>query len=177
MECNKDFIKKCEEIFETKIPTVIDKQKLEKYENLIGFSLSPEYLHILENYEGVMLNEGYGFVPKQSSPVANADGYETFNEFVGFDSRYDLFTMYEMYKEQLPLGAVPIAEMEGGDYICLSKDEKIYIWLHEYVEQEGLILANISLEQFILSIEKMPLETVYIDISQIESEYSDDFWD
>lgn len=174
---NKDFIKKCEEIFETKNTTTIDKQKLEEYENFVGLKLSPEFLYILENYEGAMINEGYGFVSQQISPFANVEGYETFSEFIGLNTKYDLLRTYDMYKEQLPSGIYPIAEMDGGNFICISQDEKIYIWLHECIEQDGLFLVNTSLEKFILSMEKMPMEIMDIDISQIESEYSDDFWD
>lgn len=174
---NKEFVKKCEEIFEIKNEKKISKEKLQKYEALTGMKISPEFLYILENYEGVMINEGYGFVSEQLSPFADAEGYETFNEFIGLNEKYDLIQIYEMYKEQLPCGIYPIAEMDGGNYICISKKEDIYIWLHEHTEQDGLFLANTSIEKFILSIEKMPEENIDIDISQVESEYPDDFWD
>ncbi len=173
---NNDFLKKCEEIFEFKNVQKISKEKLQEYENLTGIKMSPELLYILENYEGVMINEGYGFVSQQLSPFANEEGYETFIEFIGLNTKYDLIGIYEMLKKQLPCDIYPIAEMDGGNYICISKNEEIYIWLHEFLEQEGLFLANTSIEKFILSIEKMPKVNTDIDISQIESEYSDDFW-
>ncbi len=172
---NKNFIKKCVEIFENNNIKKLDTKKLDTYEKLIGFKISPELIYILENYEGIMLKEGYGFVPKQPSPCANENGYETFTEFIGMDTKYNLFTTYEMYKEQLPLGIFPIAEMDGGNYLCISNNEEVYIWLHDYIEKNGLFLANTSISKFILSIEKMPEEN--IDISQIKSDYSDDFWD
>lgn len=174
---NKEFLKKCDEIFENKNNQKICKEKLQEYENLTGLKVSPELLYILENYEGVMINEGYGFVSQQLSPFANAEGYETIIEFIGLNTKYDLIGIYEMLKEQLPCNIYPIAEMDGGNYICISNNEEIYIWLHEHLEQEGLFLANTSIEKFILSIEKMPKVNTDIDISQIESEYSDDFWD
>lgn len=174
---NKEFVKKCEEIFKIKNFQKISKEKLQEYENLTGMKVSPELLYILENYGGVMINEGYGFISQQLSPFANAEGYETFIEFIGLNTKDDLIGIYEMYKEQLPCDIYPIAEMDGGNYICISKKDDIYIWLHEHTEQDGLFLANTSIEKFILSIEKMPKENTVIDISQIESEYSDDFWD
>ena len=174
---NKEFCKKCEEIFENKNTQKINKVKLQEYENLTGIKVSPEHLYILENYEDVMINDGYGFVAQQRSPFSGTDGYETFIEFIGLNTRYDLIRTYEMLKEQLPDNIYPIAEMDGGNYICISKNEEIYIWLHEHLEQEGLFLANTSIEKFILSIEKMPEIETDIDISQIKSEYSDDFWD
>lgn len=174
---NKDFIKKCEEIFELKNTNTIDKKKLEEYEKVVGLKFGSEFLYILENYEGVMINEGYGFVSQQISPFANMEGYETFSEFIGLNTKYDLHRTYEMYKEQLPLGVYPIAEMDGGNFICISQEGKIYIWLHECIEQDGLFFVNTNLEKFVLSIEKMPTDNTEIDISQIEAEYSDDFWD
>lgn len=174
---NKEFIKKCLDIFEKKNIQKINTEKLASYEKMIDNKISSEFMYILENYEGIMLKEGYGFISQQPSPFANTQGYDTFIEFIGLNTKYDLFTTYEIYKEQLPLGIYPIAEMDGGNYICISKNEEVYIWLHDYSEQEGLILANTSMEKFILSIEKMPEENDDIDISQVKSEYADDFWD
>ena len=114
---NNDFLKKCEEIFEFKNVQKISKEKLQEYENLTGIKMSPELLYILENYEGVMINEGYGFVSQQLSPFANEEGYETFIEFIGLNTKYDLIGIYEMLKKQLPCDIYPIAEMDGGNYI------------------------------------------------------------
>ena len=80
-----------------------------------------------------------------------------------------------MYKDQLPIGIFPIAEMDGGNYLCMSNNNEVYTWLHDCVEGKDLFLASPSISKFILSIEKMPEED--IDISQIKSEYSDGFWD
>lgn len=172
---NKKFVEKCAKIFESRNVKKIDLEKLNMYKKLIGFKIVPELIYIFENYEGVMLKEGYGFVPKEPSPLTNEKGYETFIEFIGLDTKYNLFTIYEMYKQQLPLGIFPIAEMDGGNYLCISDNGYIYIWLHDCIENESLFLANTSISKFILSVEKMP--EVDIDISQIESKYSDGFWD
>lgn len=175
---DKKFIEKCNEIFEEKKIKKVNNEKLEKYKKLTKLKFSPELMYILENYEGVMLKEGYGFVSKQLSPFADENGYETFIAFMGVDTSYNLMDTYQMYKEQLPLGVYPIAEMDGGNYICLSENEKVYIWLHDCVEQEGIFLANVNIKQFVLSIEKIPECNVNdIDLSEVESEYSDDFWD
>lgn len=159
---NKEFVKKCEAIFEFKNVKKINKERLQEYENLTGMKVSPEHLYILKNYEEVMINEGYGFVSKELSPFANEEGYEIVVEFIGLNEKYDLIRTYEMYKEQLPCGIYPIAEMDGGNYICISKKGDIYIWLHECIEQDGLFLANTSIEKFIFSIEKMPEENTNI---------------
>lgn len=167
------FKRKCAKLFESHNPKRINTKKLDTYENLIGFKICPELIYILENYERVMLKEGYGFVPEQPSPFSN-NGYETFTEFIGLNTKYNLITTYEMYKEQLPLGIFPIAEMDGGNYLCISKNNEIYVWLHDCIEEKDLFLANSNINKFILSIEKMPEED--IDISQVKSDYSDDFW-
>ena len=54
MEDFQAFIKKCTEIFESRNSKKIDAKKLDTYENLLGFKICPEFIYILENYEGVM---------------------------------------------------------------------------------------------------------------------------
>lgn len=149
-------------------------KKIDAYEDLIGFKIGPELIYILENYEGIMVKEEYGFVPVQPSPLTNEKGYETLIAFIGFHTKYDLFTIYEMHRAQLPFGIFPIAEMDGGNYICISNNKKMYVWIYDCNAKSGLFLASTSINKFILSIEKMP--EINIDISQIKSEYSDDFW-
>ena len=173
---NKKFCEKLEEIFEEKNTQKINKEKLQEYEKLTGIKISTEHLYILENYEDVFINDDYGFVAKQLSPFAGTDGYETFNVFIGFNTEYDLIETYEMLKEQLPDNVYPIAEMDGGNYICISKNGEIYIWLHDHLEQDGLFMANTSLEKFVLSIEKMQ-EDSDIDVSQVKCWFADGFWD
>ena len=173
---NKKFCEKLEEIFEEKNTQKINKKKLQEYEKLTGIKISTEHLYILENYEDVFINDDYGFVAKQLSPFASTDGYETFNVFIGFNTEYDLIQTYEMLKEQLPDNVYPIAEMDGGNYICISKNGEIYIWLHDHLEQDGLFMANTSLEKFVLSIEKMQ-EDSDIDVSQVKCWFADGFWD
>lgn len=173
---NKEFCEKCEEIFGHKNTQEIDKEKLQEYENLTGIKLSQEHLYLIENYEDVILEDGFGFVAKELSPFADSDGYETFIEFLGFNSEYyTLISTYEMLEEQLPDNVYPIAEMDGGNYICISKKGDLYIWLHDHLEQDGLFLANTSIEELVLSIEQMPEHEV--DLDDVELELSDELWD
>ena len=145
MEDFQAFIKKCTEIFESRNSKKIDAKKLDTYENLLGFKICPEFIYVLENYEGVMLKEGYGFVPEHPSPLTDENGYETFIEFIGLNTKYNLFTTYEMYKDQLPIGIFPIAEMDGGNYLCMSNNNEVYTWLHDCVEGKDLFLASPSI--------------------------------
>lgn len=172
---NEEFIKKCDEIFEGKNVNKINIQKLETYEKYINMKVSSELAYILSNFEGIMIKEEYGFISQQSSPFANEQGYEVIMDFIGLNTKPNLFSVHEMLKEQLPSGVYPIAEMDGGNYLCISNNGKVYIWLHEYDEHSSLFLANTSIEKFILSMVKMPKQNKEIDLNSIISEYSDDF--
>lgn len=98
---------------------------------------------------------------------------DTWIEFIGFHTKYNLFTIYKMHRAQLPFGIFPIAEMDDRNYICMSNNKR-YIWIHDYNAKSGLFWVSTSINKFILSIEKIP--EINIDISQVQSEYSDHFW-
>lgn len=174
---NNNFITKCEEIFEKKCYHIIDQNKKSIYEKSTNFKLSEEMIYIIENYEGVFIKENYGFVSENISTFADENGFESLNYFLGFNDKYNLFSEFDKYKEQLPSGYIPIATLDGGNLICMDHQGYVYIWLHDEQEEKSLFLANRSFEQFIFSIKKESSKNKKINVDNAVFTFAEDFWD
>lgn len=147
----------CEKIFEKKNIVTVNELEKEQYTALTGMEISEEYLYILENYTGVYVKEEYGFKAIQQSPFAGEDGFDVFSDFIGLSGRDNFFKVYETYAEQLPQGVYPMAEIDGGNLLCVeAATGQIYVWLHDEPEGEDLFLAAESLRDLLERMEKMP---------------------
>ena len=149
----------CKKIFEKKNVVTINEQEIARYTELTGMEISQEYLYILKNYTGVYVKEEYGFKAIKPSPFAGTDGFEVFNLFIGLSGRDNFFKVYETYVEQLPKGVYPMAEIDGGNLLCVEAGTgKIYMWLHDEPEGEDLFLATTSLLDLLERMEKIPVQ-------------------
>ena len=147
----------CEKIFEEKNVVTISAGEITRYTELTGMEISEEYRFILENYTEVYVKEEYGFKAIQQSPFAGEDGFDVFSDFIGLSGRDNFFKVYETYTEQLPQGVYPMAEIDGGNLLCVeAATGQIYVWLHDEPEGEDLFLAAESLQNLLERMEKMP---------------------
>lgn len=79
----------------------------------------------------------------------------------------------KFYKDILPVDLIPIADLPGGDLICIGmkgdKQNKIYIWFHE-MNGENVFLVSNSFGNFIknfkpINVEKNNLDDVKLNMS------------
>jgi len=102
--------------------------------------------------------------------------FKTLGFFYGVGSKYDISKILDRYIHRIPKNHIPIAELPGGDQLCMdvninsSEYGKIYSWDHENEsngEYENVYLVANSFSDFINSFQKEEKEN---DIdSSIES--------
>lgn len=129
----------------------------------------------LANYSREFLNDNYELCSKYHSPMVDKNGAEPFMYFVGLEGEETLFSVYEMYKEQLPTSYYPVALADGGNLICMSNSSNgIYMWIHDNGNGTPYKIFD-SIEQMILMITRN--EVVEADLGVIEEEIvmSDEF--
>lgn len=168
-------VKKLDEIFENKNKTEVRQEQYQRIEKETQVKIPEELRYIIENYDGIFINDDIGIQGIEISPFAH-HGYEVVNAFLGVNKNENIYTVYQIVKDEIPFHGIPIAEMDGGNYILLNADDKIYVWLHD--EEPGkdcYLLAN-DFEDFIMRFEKLPVEEENKEC-HIIAEYSDDFWD
>lgn len=168
-------LKKINEIFENKSKTDVSQEEYQKFEKETHVKLPEELRYIIENYDRVFIKDDIGIQGIEVSPFAY-QGYEVVNVFLGFVGDENLYTVYEMLKDRIPSKRIPIAEMDGGNYILLSSDNKVYVWLHDEDSDKDCYLIANDFEEFIMKFEKLPIDEENREC-HIIAEYSDDFWD
>ena len=107
--------------------------------------------------------------------MVDKNGAEPFMYFVGLEGEETLFSVYEMYKEQLPTSYYPVALADGGNLICMSNSSNgMYMWIHDNGNGTPYKIFD-SIEQMILMITRN--EVVEADLGVIEEEIvmSDEF--
>ncbi|MBY0595220.1 SMI1/KNR4 family protein [Bacillus bingmayongensis] len=69
----------------------------------------------------------------------------------------------EFYHETLPAIIFPIADLPGGDLVCMDKESnKIYFWFHE-MEDENIFLVAENFQEFIMSFQHEQVERANLD--------------
>jgi hypothetical protein len=135
-------------------------------ENEIGGVLPNDYKEFLINYGSGLRFDVYVIYPLLvSCSVGNWQEITTFLGFWSTNTR-NIFRYYDVYKERLPSGFLPIAYDMSGNLTCISfageNQGYVYFWQHdvwETVDEKGntytkdLFLAAKSFDEFICSLE------------------------
>lgn len=172
---NKIFVQKCEEVFIRQNRMELEDKLISELQNSTGIMMCEEYRYILENYSREFLNDNYELCSKYHSPMADENGAEPFMYFIGLEGEETLFSVYEMYKEQLPDSYYPVALADGGNLICMSNTlDGIYMWIHDNENDTAYKIFD-SIEQMVLMITHN--ENVEDDLGVIEEDVvmSDEF--
>lgn len=171
---NEEYVNKCEEIFEKRCEIKCIREKIERMQVCFELEISTEYQYILESYAGVYIRENYVFMALEKNPIVDKNGFNRVSFFSPFEGRNNIFELYEMYKTQLPIELIPIAEMDGGNLLCLSRITKgIYIWIHDK-NGKNIYLVQKNISDFIFSFEKM-IYKEDIDLGIVETKFSPSF--
>jgi cell wall assembly regulator SMI1 len=138
-------------------------QELEHLEREVGSALPSDFANFLSDQDGCRVEANVFRVDE--------DNDSGVNEFLSLDR---IIAEKAALGERLSSEAWPIADAEGGNYVCLRREESgdwtVVFWDHE-VEQET-VLAQ-SFNEFLESLEKFDPETVKLKPGQVVSAWID----
>lgn len=140
-----------------------------EFEKKYDISLSDDYKQFVLQYGSGYIKDGYCYKPIEKSPLTPEDGYDSTDYFYGSD----IIENIEEYQDELEGMLLPIADANGGDYICIGikgkYKEKVYYWFHEGSDEmeESLFLIAETFTDFISSFEKHE-EQMDISLDDIE---------
>lgn len=158
---------------ENKVWSIKNIREIECKYNL---KLLNEYIYFLQFYGNNYIKDNYCFKPPiSSSYIAKQDNYELDGIFGLYKNSNNLEKEIEFYKDILPSNLFPIADLPGGDLVCMDKEErKIYFWFHD-MQGENLYLVANDFEQFIINF--VINEVKKLDINTIKTKVFDDSWE
>jgi len=115
----------------TKSKTAFDRNIIKLFEKNNGFKLPKEYIKFLEAYNG----------GRPEANIVELKGCEiesfSISTFFGtnLDNYNDIVYQFNILNKRIPKECVPIADVEGGNVICMNlsaeKRGYIYLWDHE----------------------------------------------
>ncbi len=101
------------------------------------YIIPPHYKYFLEHYgEGNFETDAH-YRPIKNNPLMSSEGFQDISFFYGIGTEYDISRMLKIYIHRIPKNHIPIAELPGGNQLCLdvNRDDpnygKVYIWDHE----------------------------------------------
>lgn len=113
----------------------IEDDIISDFENEIGIKIPKEYRDFLKEYNG-----GYpqpdGFSFGEQGDGSSVDRFLS----LGCEKNHDLHKYFNIYKDRIPNGYLPIAHDPGGNLVLikLSADKSmVYFWDHEDEADEG----------------------------------------
>lgn len=162
--------KKLEEIidFDIKETEVIRNQdELKTLEENYQLKLPQDYAFYLENYGNDYIKEDYRFIPSIELPKKIKQIQFEIDSIYGFyNDENNIDDKANFYKDILPTDLFPIADLPGGDLICIGKSNdkqnKIYIWFHE-LDGENVFLVSDSFEIFIKNFQSIKVNSNTLD--------------
>ncbi len=131
--------------------------------------LPDEYKYFLEHYGECNFETDAVYRPIKSTPSVNSEGFQEISFFYGVGTEYDISKMLETYSQRIPEGFITIAELPGGNQLCMdsrpssSNYGKIYLWDHENECDRGFENIYLVADHF----------SGFIDLFEKEKEKSD----
>ena len=150
-------------------------EEISEFEKKYDISLPNDYKQFVLQYGSGYIKDGYCYRPIEKSPLTPEDGYDSTDYFYGSDIAENI----EEYQNELEGMLLPIADANGGDYICIGikgkYKEQVYYWFHEGSDEmeENLSLIAKTFTEFISSFEKHE-EQMDISLDDIEMILDDD---
>lgn len=168
--------KKLEEIIDFDIKELDEmwgEDDIKLFEEKYQLKLPQDYAFYLQHYGNDYIREDYRFIPSIELPKKIKQTQFEIDSIYGLNNDENKITnKINFYKDLLPADLFPIADLPGGDLICIGKKDdkrnKIYIWFHEMAE-ENIFLVSDSFESFIrnfksIKIEKSTLDNVKLNL-------------
>ena len=106
----------------------LNQRNLIDFEELIRYKLPKEYIEFLMKYNG-----GYpenNIIELRNDEIQSIAITDFFG--IGVEKINDLKGEFEVYKDRIPKGYIPIGRTEGGNIVCLSgQNGSLFFWDHE----------------------------------------------
>ena len=153
-------------------------EKVSQFDSHYDIHLPTDYAQFLFEYGGRFVEENYYYKALERSPYTSEDGYDSASYFFG----NDIVENMDIYGDEWEQKLIPIAEVDGGDFICLGvKDDyigKIFFWMHDNPREENLrdelfLVAN-SFKEFMKSFVKREQFSSFSSDDIIKIEMDDD---
>lgn len=171
MQINENYIRKCKEIFEEEHEREDIDEELKCIKNDLEVEVSAEHQYILERYAGEFIRENYEFKAIEKTPLTDKNGFDSVSFFFPLKGQDNIRDKYTTFKEQLPKELIPIAEMDGGNLICLNKvTNEIYSWVHDEIG-ENVHLVQKNMRDFVFAFEQSEDEKKD-DLGIVEAKFS-----
>ncbi|MCP3740186.1 SMI1/KNR4 family protein [Rossellomorea sp. BNER] len=166
----EQFKKKLEEIidFDIKEKEVTwGNDSIKKLEEKYKLKLPQDYVFYLQHFGNDYIREDYRFISTIELPQKIKQTQFEIDSIYGLDNDENkLENKIKFYKDILPADLLPIADLPGGDLVCLGKRDdkqnKIYIWFHE-MSGENVYLVAESFENFIKNFKRGKAEKNTLD--------------
>lgn len=158
--------KKLDEIIDFEINN-IDKiwedGDINTFEERNDLKLPQDYVFYLKYYGNDYIRENFRFIPPIELPkIIKQTEFEIDSIYGLNDDENGLDDKINSYQEILPVDLFPIADLPGGDLICMGKQwdkqNKIYIWFHQIDGRNVFLVCN-SFGEFIENFKKINEET------------------
>ncbi|MDY0406302.1 SMI1/KNR4 family protein [Virgibacillus sp. 179-BFC.A HS] len=139
-----------------------DENKIATFEKKFDLALPDDYAFYLQHYGNDYIRENYRFVPPIDLPeVINQNEFEIDSIFGLYNDENNIENKISFYADILPNELFPIADLPGGDLICMAKRKptknNVYIWFHE-MSGKNTFLVSDSFQSFINSFAKTKIE-------------------
>ena len=161
----EQFIKKLETIIDFDIKEINNSWNEDHIKNLerkYNIKLPQDYSIYLQHYGNDYIQEDYHFIlPEGLSNKIKLTQFKI-DSFYGLykDENY-IEDKINFYKDLLPADLLPIADLPGGDLVCIGikgdTQNKIYIWFHE-MDGENICLVSASFKSFIMNFKRINVE-------------------
>ena len=155
------------------IDEIWDEDEIKKLEVSYQLKLPQDYAFYLQHYGNDYIKEDYRFIPSIELPDKIKQTQFEIDSIYGlYNDENKINNKANFYKDILPTDLFPIADLQGGDLICIGKSNdkqnKIYIWFHE-MDGENVFLVSDSFKSFIknfksLKVNKNPLDNVNLNL-------------
>lgn len=167
--------KKLEEIIDfdiKEIDEVWGEGNIKTLEEKYDLKLPRDYAFYLQYYGNDYIRENYRFIPSSIILSKNVNGAQfEIDSIYGFgNDENKIDNKIKFYKDILPADLFPIADLPGGDLICIGKKDdkkdKVYIWFHE-MDRENVFLVSDSFESFIKNFQRIKVEENTLDKAEL----------
>lgn len=162
----EQFKKKLEAIIDFDIKEInesLDEGHIKNLEEKYKIKLPLDYSFYLQHYGNDYIREDYCFFPSKDLSNKTKQAQFEIDSFYGFyNDENNIVDKINFYKDLLPADFIPIADLPGGDLVCLgTRDDtlnKIYFWFHE-MDGNNIYLVSDSFESFIMNFKRIKCRT------------------
>ncbi|MCM2604220.1 SMI1/KNR4 family protein [Rossellomorea marisflavi] len=146
------------------------KDEILSLEEKYQIDFPKDYISYLKEYGNDYLDPSYKCIPEETPPDFNKFEFELDSIFGLHPDVNNLIEQIKSYQGIIPEHVFPIADLPGGDLVCMDKKTgSVYFWFHD---REGNKMSKVfdSFREFILGFTKVEDQTSNTEIVEITFE-------